>query len=182
MKRIVMSTKEKHIVDRDIPLSASIVVVSDSLSAVGEKKWKKLDKSATKAEEILTTNGVTIKKSIVVADEIHQIRKVITKETATEVSLLITIGGTGISDRDVTIEAVRPLLEKELVGYGELFRIKTYKEVGTVSIMTRALAGVIGKTCTVCLPGSTNAVELGTKLILKELLHIINLLRRKSNE
>ncbi|MHA2244981.1 MAG: MogA/MoaB family molybdenum cofactor biosynthesis protein [Candidatus Hodarchaeales archaeon] len=176
-----MSTKEKHIVDRDIPLSAIIVVVSDSLSAVGEKKWKKLDKSAKKAEEILTTNGVTIRKSIVVADEMHQIREVITKETTTEVSLLITIGGTGIAARDVTIETATPLLEKELVGYGELFRIKTYKELGTVSIMTRALAGVIGKTCIVCLPGSTNAVELGTKLILKELLHIINL-RRKSNE
>jgi len=170
-----MSTREKHIIDENIPLSASIIVVSDSLSAIGGIKWRKMDKSAKKAEEILRRNGVIIKNISVVADEIDQIKNKISKEIESEVSLLLTIGGTGISPRDVTIEAVTPLLEKELLGYGELFRNKTYEEIGTISIMTRALAGVTQKTCIVCLPGSTNAVELGINLILEELLHIINL-------
>jgi len=113
-----------------------------------------------------------------VPDEIDQIQEIVTEYITREVSLIITIGGTGISSRDVTVEAIFPLLEKELPGFGELFRIKTYKEVGTLSIMTRALAGVVKKTCIVSLPGSTNAVELGTKLILQELLHIVNLRNR----
>lgn len=170
-----MSTREKHIIDENIPLSASILVVSDSLSAIGGIKWRKMDKSAKKAEEILRRNGVIIKNISVVADAIDQIRKKLSMEIENEISLLLTIGGTGISPRDVTIEAVTPLLEKKLLGYGELFRNKTYEEIGTISIMTRALAGVTQKTCIVCLPGSTNAVELGINLILEELLHIINL-------
>ncbi|MFX0174121.1 MAG: molybdenum cofactor biosynthesis protein B [Candidatus Hodarchaeota archaeon] len=170
-----MLTRDKHIIDEKIPLSASIIVVSDSLFAIGELKWREMDKSAKKAEEILKRNGVTIKSISVVADEINQIKSKISSGIESEVSLLLTIGGTGISPRDITIEAVTPLLEKELLGYGELFRTKTYEEVGTISFMTRALAGVTQKTCIVCLPGSANAVELGVNLILKELLHIINL-------
>ena len=171
-----MTTREKHIVDRDILLTATLIIVSDSISAAG-KKWKKLDTSAKKGAEILGANGVTVRKTLVVADEIDQIRKAVKEETAEKTSLIITIGGTGIARRDVTIEAVQPLLEKELPGYGELFRLKTHEEVGTISIMTRAMAGVIDKTCVVCLPGSTNAVTLGTEIILEELLHIINLRR-----
>ncbi|MHA2294538.1 MAG: MogA/MoaB family molybdenum cofactor biosynthesis protein [Candidatus Hodarchaeales archaeon] len=171
-----MTTREKHILDRDIPLSATIIVVSDSLSAAG-RNWKKLDTSAKKAAEILTDNGVTVSKTLVIADEIDQIQGSIRKEITEETSLIVTIGGTGIASRDVTIEAVLPLVEKKLPGYGELFRMKTFEEVGTVSIMTRALAGVTGKSCVACLPGSTNAVILGIKLIVKELLHIMNLRR-----
>ncbi len=170
-----MTTRDKHIRFEDIPLTASIIVVSDSLSAIGEKKWTKIDTSAKKAMEILEKHEVTVIESIVVPDEIEQIQGAINKSVKNEVSLILTIGGTGISPRDVTIEAVEPIVEKSLPGFGELFRVKTYQEVGTVSIMTRALAGVINKSCIVLLPGSTNAVELGTKLILQELLHVINL-------
>jgi molybdenum cofactor biosynthesis protein B len=169
--------REKHINDSGIPLSAVIIIVSDSLTAAG-KKWKKLDTSAKKASEILQKNDVRVLNSVVVPDEIDQIQGKVTEYINQKVSLIITIGGTGISPRDVTVEAILPLLEKELPGFGELFRIKTYEEVGTLSIMTRALAGVVKKTCIVLLPGSTNAVDLGTKLIIHELLHIINLRNR----
>ncbi|MFW9995268.1 MAG: molybdenum cofactor biosynthesis protein B [Candidatus Odinarchaeota archaeon] len=171
-----MSTREKHIIDRDIPLTGTIIVVSDSLSSAG-KKWKKLDTSAKKAAEILIEHGVSVRNTLVVADEIKQIQDSLLKEITDEVSLVITIGGTGIASRDVTVEAIKPVLEKFLPGFGELFRLRTYEEVGTVSIVTRTLAGVTGKSCIVCLPGSTNAVALGVELILKELLHIINLRR-----
>ncbi|MHA1214518.1 MAG: MogA/MoaB family molybdenum cofactor biosynthesis protein [Candidatus Hodarchaeales archaeon] len=169
--------KDKHIKDSHIPLSASIIVVSDSLSAVGENKWKKLDTSAKKAQEILEDKNVSIRKVVVVPDTIKEIQKEVKNGIKEERSLIVTIGGTGIATRDVTIEAIRSLLKKELPGFGELFRLKTYQEVGTVAIMTRALAGVIEKTCVVCLPGSTNAVVLGVNLIMEELLHIINLRR-----
>ncbi|MHA2225266.1 MAG: MogA/MoaB family molybdenum cofactor biosynthesis protein [Candidatus Hodarchaeales archaeon] len=172
-----MSTREKHIIDPDIPLIASIIVISDSLTAAGGKRWRKLDTSAKKAEEILSANKIPISNTFTVPDEKGVIQESISNEIEKQTSLVITIGGTGISSRDVTIEAIKPLLEKVLVGYGELFRNKTYEEVGTVSIMTRALAGVTRKSCIVCLPGSTNAVQLGINLILKELIHIMNLRR-----
>ncbi|MFW9777432.1 MAG: molybdenum cofactor biosynthesis protein B [Candidatus Heimdallarchaeota archaeon] len=170
-----MSTKEKHILEPDLALSAQIVVVSDSLSAAGSKRWRKLDKSAKRAEQILKNRQITLSTPIVVPDDIEHIQRSVSKALELKTNLIITIGGTGVAKRDVTIEAIRPLLEKELIGFGELFRQKTYQEVGTVSIMTRTLAGVAQKSCVVCLPGSPDAVILGLKLILEELLHIINL-------
>ncbi|MHA2166754.1 MAG: MogA/MoaB family molybdenum cofactor biosynthesis protein [Candidatus Hodarchaeales archaeon] len=172
-----MTTRELHIKDKNIHLTASIIVISDSLSKVGEKKWQKLDTSGKKASELLLDQGIMIKKTVVVPDEIDSIQEIVNSEVNDQISLILTIGGTGISQRDITVEAIQPLLEKKLSGFGELFRSLTFKEVGTVSIMTRALAGVIKNSCVVSLPGSTNAVELGTNLIVKELLHIINLRR-----
>lgn len=170
-----MSTKQKHISDPELVLSAQIVVISDSLSAAGSKRWRKLDTSAKEAEAMLKEQNVILSSTIVVPDDAEEIQRSVSQALELEPSLILTIGGTGIAMRDVTIEAIQSLLEKELIGFGELFRQKTYQEVGTVSIMTRALAGVAHKSCIVCLPGSPNAVILGVKLILEELLHIINL-------
>ncbi|MFW9856751.1 MAG: molybdenum cofactor biosynthesis protein B [Candidatus Thorarchaeota archaeon] len=172
-----MSTKEKHISDPELALSAQIVVVSDSLSAAGSKRWRKLDTSAKQAEQILENHRIALSTPIVVPDDFEHIQRSVSKALELETSLIITIGGTGIARRDVTTEAILPLLEKELVGFGELFRQKTYQEVGPVSIMTRTLAGVAQKSCVVCLPGSPDAVILGLKIILEELLHIVNLRR-----
>jgi molybdenum cofactor biosynthesis protein B len=137
----------------------------------------KLDKSANLAKEILQAENLDVSEISVIPDEILKIQSKVNQHIEKGTSLILTIGGTGVSVKDVTIEAIKPILEKEMQGFGELFRNITYKEVGTVSIMTRALAGVTKNSCVVCLPGSPNAVELGTKLILEELLHIINLRR-----
>jgi molybdenum cofactor biosynthesis protein B len=144
---------------------------------MGEKKRQKFDTSSKKAFEILLEHGIIVKKTIVVPDELDRIRELVNNEVNDQIALILTIGGTGISQRDITVEAIQPMLEKTLTGFGELFRNLTFQEVGTVSIMTRALAGVIKNSCIVSLPGSTNAVELGTNLIVQELLHIINLRR-----
>jgi molybdenum cofactor biosynthesis protein B len=85
----------------------------------------------------------------------------------------ILLGGTGIAPRDVTIEAVSPLLEKELEGFGEVFRRLSYDEIGSASFMTRAIAGVIANKPVFCLPGSPDAVRLGISLVLKELPHAV---------
>jgi molybdenum cofactor biosynthesis protein B len=170
-----MSTKQKHISDSELALSAQIIVISDSLSTAGSKRWRKLDTSAKKAETILKEQNIILSTPIVVPDDVEQIQRSVSQALESEISLILTIGGTGIARRDVTTEAIRPLIEKELIGFGELFRQKTYQEVGTVSIMTRTLAGVAHSSCIVCLPGSPNAVILGVELILEELLHIINL-------
>jgi molybdopterin adenylyltransferase len=90
-----------------------------------------------------------------------------------EADAVILMGGTGIAPRDVTIEAVSYLLDKELEGFGEGFRRLSYDSIGSPAIMTRAIAGVIGNRPIFCLPGSPDAVKLGINLILRELPHAV---------
>ncbi|RJS85086.1 molybdenum cofactor biosynthesis protein MoaB, partial [Candidatus Bathyarchaeota archaeon] len=91
-----------------------------------------------------------------------------------KIDVIITCGGTGISPSDVTIEAVRPLLEKELEGFGELFRLLSYQEIGSAALLTRAVAGVSKGKVIFCIPGSPNSVKLSLeKLVIPEAAHII---------
>jgi len=91
-----------------------------------------------------------------------------------DVQVIITSGGTGIGRRDVTIDTVEPMLAKRLDGFGELFRQLTYEEIGTGSIMSRALAGVIGGKVIFCFPGSPGAATLAMdRIILPELGHVV---------
>lgn len=91
--------------------------------------------------------------------------------------VIITTGGTGIGERDITIETVKKLFDKELDGFGEIFRYETYRELGTGALLTRATAGIYRKTLIISMPGSPNAVKLGLKLILPELGHLVKHLR-----
>ncbi|HYW50401.1 MAG TPA: MogA/MoaB family molybdenum cofactor biosynthesis protein, partial [Gemmatimonadaceae bacterium] len=96
------------------------------------------------------------------------------------VDIVILCGGTGLGARDRTVEAVRPLMEKELPGFGELFRLLSFQEqIGTAAILTRAVAGSINGKLIVSLPGSKAAVELAlTRVLLPELQHLMHELRR----
>jgi len=88
--------------------------------------------------------------------------------------VIITSGGTGASRLDITVEAVLSILEKKLDGFGELFRFLTYREIGTPSIMSRAMAGVARGKVIICLPGSVGAVKLAMeKIILPEIGHLV---------
>ncbi len=96
-----------------------------------------------------------------------------------DVDAVVTTGGTGVTPDDVTIEAVEPLFEKTLPGFGELFRRLSYDEIGTRVVGTRATAGVTDGTAVFCLPGSVNAVTLGIEeLILPEAGHLVGLASR----
>jgi len=88
--------------------------------------------------------------------------------------VIITSGGTGASHLDITIETITPTLDKKLDGFGELFRFLTYQEIGTGSIMSRAMAGVVRGKVVICLPGSVEAVRLAMeKIILPEIGHLV---------
>jgi molybdenum cofactor biosynthesis protein B len=88
--------------------------------------------------------------------------------------VIITSGGTGASHLDITIETISPILEKKLDGFGELFRFLTYQEIGTGSIMSRAMAGVVKGRVIICLPGSVKAVSLALeRIILPEIGHLV---------
>lgn len=95
-------------------------------------------------------------------------------------ALLLT-GGTGVSPEDVTIEAIQPLFEKELTGFGAIFAYLSFEEIGSAAILSRAGAGIIGKTAVFCMPGSLKACKLAcTKLIFPELGHVAKHMRATS--
>jgi molybdenum cofactor biosynthesis protein B len=97
------------------------------------------------------------------------------REMLNEADAAIVCGGTGLTASDVTIEAVTPMLEKIIPGFGELFRRMSYDEIGTASVLSRAVAGVVNGKAIFCIPGSPNAAKLAvSKIIAPELGHIIS--------
>lgn len=100
-----------------------------------------------------------------------------------DVDVVVTNGGTGVSRDDVTVDAVKPLLEKTLPGFGELFRSRSVEEIGTRVIGSRAIGGVSQQVLVFCLPGSQNAVTLGVRdIILPEVTHLVGLASRHREE
>ena len=96
-----------------------------------------------------------------------------------DVDAVVTLGGTGVTPDDVTVEAVRPLFRKELPGFGELFRALSRESVGTATIASRATAGIVERTPVFCLPGSEDAARLGSdEIVVREAAHLVGLARR----
>jgi molybdenum cofactor biosynthesis protein B len=136
--------------------------------------------SVAKPEEADDLSGIAILEKTKAAghdttyrllpDGIEPIRAAVKGSAA---DAIIICGGTGLTHLDLTIEAIEPLFEKELPGFGEIFRLRSLEEVGTRAMLTRASAGIIQNKPVFCLPGSPNAARLGTDLILAELGHII---------
>lgn len=151
---------------QDIPVNAGIITVSTSRSG-------KEDKSGSMINQLLSDAGITVAHTEIVPDKVNSIRSALIKALQSCNCVILT-GGTGITHDDCTIEAVTPLLEKELDGFGELFRLKSYEEVGTRVILSRATAGLIGTSIVFCIPGSLNAATLATReIIIPEVKHIL---------
>ena len=150
----------------------AVITASDTRS-------EETDTSGKKIKDLLAANHHVVVSSQILKDEPAQIAAAVrTLLEQPEVDAIIINGGTGIAPRDTTFEAIQGLLEKEISGFGELFRMLSYQDIGSAAMMTRATAGVAKGKIVVSLPGSTGAVELGmTKLILPELGHMLFLLR-----
>ena len=164
-----------HIADIDIQVS--IVTISTSKwekhGDVGINELEKTDDESGKVLVEMFGEKFRISEYRLVPDDIEVIRKAVLE--CLELSdAIVTTGGTGIAPKDVTIEAVEPLLEKKLDGFGEIFRMLSYQQVGSAAILSRAIAGVREGKAVFCLPGSPKAVKLGAELILDSLKHIIS--------
>lgn len=151
----------------------AVVTVSDS-------RTFETDESGGMAEDILRKEGHEVCRRLIVRNDEDEIRSIIEGLlNSREVDVILTIGGTGLSTRDVTVETVSKTVEKRIEGFGELFRFLSYSEIGTAAMLTRAFAGVAKGKILICLPGSRNAAELAIrKLILPEIGHMVREARR----
>ena len=151
-----------------------------SIFTISDTKTILDDESGKLALETLTKFGHSPVDHRIIKNERRLIEAAIMGALGGEAELIVTVGGTGISKKDLTIESLRPLLWKEMPGFGELFRANSAKEIGTAAIMSRALLGVTEKLKLVCsLPGSPEAVRLALAgILVYELKHLLWELRR----
>lgn len=169
-----MKPHEEHRSRGKKDIAISIITVSTSRYEKLREKKPFEDESADRAERLLKEAGYTLRSRKVVDDHKGLIRLEVLKSIYEEGSeAIILTGGTGLSSRDVTVEAIKPLLDKELDGFSEVFRLESFKHVGSAAYLTRTVAGSIDGRLVFCLPGSPDAVELGLKLLLPELSHAL---------
>ncbi|MFV2004499.1 MAG: molybdenum cofactor biosynthesis protein B [Gammaproteobacteria bacterium] len=138
-----------------VPIKIAILTVSDSRTEAD-------DTSGDVLVERLNAAGHTLVERLILPDDKYRIREAVSRWIADEnVDVVISTGGTGLTGRDITPEAVTPLFDKEIEGVGELFRWVSYQEIGTSTIASRCLGGLANGTFIFCLPGSTGACRTG---------------------
>ncbi len=163
----------RHLRDHDAgSVAVAVVTVSDTRTLEN-------DRSGDCVADLILQAGHSVASRVIVSDDVDQIRKSVRQAVAAaEVSAVIVTGGTGIARRDVTPEAIEPLLDVRLDGFGELFRSESFAEIGPRAMLSRAIAGRIQSTVVFVLPGSTGACRTGvSKCILPVLAHAIAIAR-----
>jgi molybdenum cofactor biosynthesis protein B len=168
---------EKH---RD----ASPERVRVAVLTISDTRTPETDTGGNAIVELMREAGHEVSRREIVEDDAARIEVVLQEFlTDTSVDAVITTGGTGISARDTTYEVVSRLIDKKLDGFGELFRMLSYEEIGAAAILSRAVAGASGAKFVACLPGSTNAVRLAMeKLLVPEIPHVVFELRKHRAE
>lgn len=160
-------TSTQHQKEASKELLCGIITLSDS------RKSEKLDLSGKiMAEEI--ESRYTLKSKKLIPDEADDLINAIDEMVSEKIDVILTTGGTGLDTRDITVETVESLFDKKIDGFGELFRSKSYEEIGSAALLSRATAGVYKKTIIFSMPGSPNAVKTALSLIINELPHFVH--------
>lgn len=164
----------KHIEESSTdPVRCAVLTVSDT-------RTPETDTSGRRMRELLIEGRHQVVDARILPDEPSKLEELLRQWLGrSDIDAILTNGGTGISRRDQTIGVIEGLLDRVLPGFGELFRMLSWEEIGSGSMLSRAVGGVAGNKLLFALPGSTAAVELGMKkLILPELKHLLNQLRK----
>lgn len=148
--------------------AVAVITVSDT-------RTEETDTSGALMKQLFADAGYPVEHYEIVKDDPEPLRALVHRLAASgRFGAVLTNGGTGISPRDGTYEAVHSLLEKEMPGFGELFRMLSWQEVGPAAMLSRATAGLCHGTFVFCMPGSRNAVSVAMeKLIVPELAHLV---------
>lgn len=162
---LFMTPQTTNSTDRQlIPVNISVLTASDTRTEAEDKSGKAL-------VERLTAAGHRLAEKKITRDDIYQIRAVVSAWIANpDIQVIITTGGTGVSGRDGSPEAIAPLLDKTLNGFGEMFRVLSYDDIGTSTLQSRTLAGVANGTYVFVLPGSTGACKLAWEKLISHQL------------
>jgi molybdenum cofactor biosynthesis protein B len=163
-----MPADQEHKAQAPRSVHCFIVTVSDT-------RTEATDTSGRAIAELLTAGGHMVEGRAIVKDDAELVRDTIVRQLANpDVQAIITTGGTGITSRDRTYEAVTAMLQKRLDGFGELFRMLSYQQIGSAAMMSRACAGLSSGRVIVSLPGSEAAVKLAMeRLVIPELPHLV---------
>lgn len=158
------ATKAKHGGAPFTPLNIAILTVSDT-------RDESNDTSGQALVERVEAAGHKVAEKAIVKDDVYQLRAIVSKWIASDnVHAVISTGGTGFTVRDNTPEALTPLFDKAVEGFGEVFRYVSLKEIGTSTIQSRAFGGIANGTVILCVPGSTNACKTAWDKVIKEQL------------
>ncbi len=147
-----------------------------AIITISDTRTLETDSSGQLLVDAFTREAYEVVERLIVPDEIQPIREAVTRLVQAGVAdAIITTGGTGIAPRDRTPEAIEGMIEVPLPGFGELFRMLSYQEIGPAAMLSRAFAGRVASTLVFCLPGSNNAIRLAIdKLLLAELRHLVH--------
>jgi molybdenum cofactor biosynthesis protein B len=173
----VSESVEKHREASPDMLNVAVLTISDT-------RTPETDTGGSAIVELMQGAGHNVSRREIVRDDAPRI-EVVLQELLAEagVDAVITTGGTGISARDTTYEVANRLIDKKLDGFGELFRMLSYEEIGAAAMLSRAVAGAAGLKFLACLPGSTNAVRLAMeRLLVPEMPHVVFELRKHREE
>ena len=173
MSRYESPSAQQHRAQAPGQLACAVVTVSDTRTLAD-------DRSGQTVVELLEAAGHRVAERVIVPDEPEPLAAAVRRlASLVGVDAVLLTGGTGIAARDQTPDTVAGLLTKELPGYGELFRVLSYQEIGAAAMLSRACGGLIDQTVVLLMPGSTAAVRLAMeRLILPELGHLVEHARR----
>ena len=162
------ATDREHKAHSPPSVRCYVVTVSDT-------RTEETDTSGRAIADLLTAAGHRVAGRTIVKDDAELVRDIVVRQLANpDVQVIITTGGTGISSRDSTYEAITTMLQKRLDGFGEIFRMLSYEQIGSAAIMSRACAGLVAGRIVVSLPGSEAAVRLAMeRLLIPELGHLV---------
>jgi len=168
-----MSDQQHKIAAGGISAQAAIITLSDTRTPA-------TDTSGQRIAALLAEAGHQVRRGRIIPDEPHELRGLLEQFTSEQdLDLIISTGGTGIARRDQTVPVIESFIDTPLPGFGELFRMLSWEQVGSAAMLSRAVAGIARGKLLFALPGSTKAVELAmTKLIIPELRHLLAELRR----
>ncbi|WP_407416407.1 molybdenum cofactor biosynthesis protein B [Methanobrevibacter sp.] len=159
-------TTKKHQKESSSDITCGIITLSDS-------RDKKEDLSGDYIENEIKERYL-LKSRKIIKDEKDDLLNAIEEMINEDIDVILTNGGTGLSNRDITVETVEKLFDKKIDGFGEIFRHQSYIEIGSGALLSRATAGVYKKSCIFSMPGSPNAVKTALKIIIDELPHIVH--------
>lgn len=168
------------------PDNAEFKPVNIAVLTVSDTRTEETDSSGHYLVDQLKSTGHKLAEKAIIPDNVYQMRALVSRWIAdSNVQVVLITGGTGMTGRDITPEAMRPLFDKEIEGFGELFRMLSYQDIKTSTVQSRAIAGLANGTLIFCVPGSTGACTLAWEQILKDQLdsrvkpcNFINLLPR----